>query len=210
MRSPFLGAVAILLAFAPPTPCQPLPNHPFNRFEIGFHLLLKDYSWHKFTPQEEKRLVRNLWGGAHKESIPASMSACVGVMESHFDIPSPSRYANYRGKDYSKVRGHCGTHNQTVLAEVKRLKLGGRREMWLALWKRDPIGCDYYAASRMQFLLRIYKTPYKTLRIWVVGPEGLDVPKDAKRSDFYARNVLRLMDRYFHTADFGTIPSSVK
>lgn len=110
-------------------------------------------------------------------------------MESHYVLPE--------NKDYNKYRGHFGTHNATLLAVIKRRKLKGKKEMWLAYWKKDPFVADYYGAAQMAYLLRVYNGPDITLLQWVVGDKWKTDHKEMIRGSGYAQKVLWLQKKYF-------------
>lgn len=149
--------------------------------------MIVEKSWAKFTPKQEKRLCRLIWNGSGHNLEAASIASCTGIMESHYVLPPD--------KDYNNYRGHFGTHNGTLLAVIKRRKIGGTKEMWLAYWKKDPFMADYYGAAQMAYLLRVYNSPRRTLKQWVVG--STSKPSEIRRGEIYAYNVLKLQEKYF-------------
>jgi hypothetical protein len=172
-------------------------EHPYVRFENGFNRLLNEMAWQEWTPKERQKHVRAIWRGSGKCYDIAALAAAVGVMEHHWALPPPDRYVLWRGKCYEKVRGHLGCHNGTLWAEVKRRKSGGSREMWLRYWKRDTANADFYGASRLAFIVRVYKDETVGLKQWVTGDAWRTNPSEAKRAETYAANVQRVKNRFF-------------
>ena len=187
--------LAVLLSFnAHQAPTQPV--HPYIRFEAGYNRLLDKYGHGTYTQEQRKRLVRDVWKGCGKDYETASYCACVGALESNYDAPKPRNYSWYKGRNYENARGYFGGNNYVLLAEVKRLKVGGRRAMWLAYWKRDPLAATYYSATRFSFITGIYGLDVG-LRQWVTGDGWRKRTKDRKRAERYVRNCTWLRNKFF-------------
>jgi len=193
-----LGVLAITsLAGPPPTPCQVLPNHPYNRLEIGFRRLLKDRAWVKWEEKDIKHEVRVLWRGSGRRYNIASLAAAVGVMECHWSLPPKDRYEGWNGKNYEKVRGHLGCHCGTLLSEVRRRHVGGIPTMWLSYWKRDPFNADFFGASRLGFIILSQGSEELGLCQWVGRDDWKTNPKENKRAKRYAKDALWYRAQYF-------------
>jgi hypothetical protein len=164
--------------------------------EIGYNRLLDEYGHGTYTKEQRRILVNAVWKGCKGNYETASYLACVGALESNYDAPKPRDYKKYKGKNYENARGYFGGNNYVLLAEVKRLRLGGRRSMWLSYWKRDPLAASYYSATRFSFIVGIYGME-TGLRQWVTGDGWRTRVKDRRRAERYVRNCQWLHSKFF-------------
>jgi hypothetical protein len=160
-------------------------EHPYITFENGFARLLKEKAWKQFKPDERKRLTRLLWRGSGRNLELASTMACQGIMESHYVLPSV----------YENFRGYHGTHNRTLIVEIRRHGLDGSEKMWLAYCKRDPVYVAYWSAARLRHLARIYKGTDEAVKCWVMGSDRTF--KEDRAATIYLWNVKNLRTKYF-------------
>jgi len=174
--------ILLFLFLSTPSHAQ---EHPYITFENGFEKLLKEKGWKQFKPEERKRLTRLLWRGSGRNFELASTMACQGIMESHYVLPSV----------YENFRGYHGTHNRTLMVEIRRHGLDGSEKMWLAYCKRDPAYVSYWSAARLKFLARIYGGVDEAVKVWVKGRERTN--QEERISTMYLRDVRKLRSKYF-------------
>lgn len=167
--------------------------HPYIKFESGFTKLLDGVGHGKFTNEERRKLINEVWQGSGKNYETSCFCACVGALESNYYLPPPKSQEWIR---YEKIRGFFGCHNSTLIAEVKRKKVGGSIRMWLAYFKRDPFVASRFSAYRFSFIVGVYGIE-KGLRQWVCGESWKKNPKDLKRSSKYVRDCFWLKRKFF-------------
>ena len=167
--------------------------HPYIRFESGFTKLLDSVGHGKFTKEERRKLINAVWQRSEGNYEKASVCACVGALESNYYLPQPK---SKEWSHYEKIRGFFGCHNSTLIAEVKRKKVGGSRRMWLAYFKRDPFIASRFSAYRFSFIVSVYGME-TGLRQWVTGEGWKKNPKDFRRSTKYIHDCKWLKERFF-------------
>ena len=185
LASPRLIALLFLLSISPLQADRIKPPEYWT-YHANFHRLILKLSWAK--GMDRKTLDEEawaIWDGSGSDYWKAGHFACIGIMESHYVLPHPALYNNYRG--------HFGGHNHTLLVEVKRCNQGGRKSMWLAYWKKNPINADYWSAHRFSRLMELFKTTRRTESAWVDGE-----PDNSERGRKYANEVEKLYERYFN------------
>ena len=106
-------------------------------------------------------------------------------MESHYVLPPV----------YENFRGYHGTHNRTLMVELRRRKIDGTEKMWLAYCKRDPLYVSYWSASRLRFLARVYNGTDEAVKVWVKGRDR--TPVEERTATRYLDNVKYLRKTYF-------------
>lgn len=157
-------------------------EHPFTRFERNFDRLYSRYGWG--DPIEKKAIVKAIWSGSAKNYTSSAYCACIGVMESHYTkVPNP---------------GYLGMKESTCMFQVRRMGLGGKREMWVAYLDRDPMIGTYLGAVHFRYLGgRLKWDVRKVLKSWVRG-DGWQKPGEARETaEKYADDVEWLYRTYF-------------
>ena len=153
--------------------------------------MMDKYDWGHHDKGSRKLLCRAIWDGSKKNYKVAAYAAGIGCMESHYTREE-------RGISYEKTRGYLGTHNGTLIAELRRLHLSKGRDRARVLkdLERYPIYATWLGASRWSYICEFYGFRVGLYQ-WVWGEAWRTNAKKRKLCHEYADGVEYIYRKYY-------------